>query len=100
MSLSSVATRIRRIAPMAQADIEEQARYFSERSRSLVDQFLAAVNETFDALLQAPEMGNPNRLPHLTTARIRTWTIRDYPHYMVFYRAITDGIEIVRVTCC
>jgi toxin ParE1/3/4 len=44
-----------------------------------------------------PEMGTIQHFLNPRFAGIRRWRIRSFEKYLIFYRPLEDGIEVVRV---
>jgi toxin ParE1/3/4 len=77
--------------PQAQADLIEIWDYIAQDSEESADAFLDTLNERFDLLADQPQLGRER--PELGEG------IRSFPigRYLVYYRALRDGIEIERV---
>jgi toxin ParE1/3/4 len=84
--------------PLARFDLIEEAD-FIEQAYNLdrAKAFLFAANETFQQLAVMPLMGSPR--PELVPAipDLRQWRIKGFTDYLVFYRPLADGVEIIRV---
>lgn len=71
--------------------------YLAQRSRTVAVQFLRAADATFEQLAAMPELGQ--RQEHLSKrfAGLRAWQVRGFENYLIFYRPIEGGVEIIRV---
>ncbi len=80
-----------RRTPQARLDLIDAALYIAEDNPDAADQFLDAIAKTMDRLARHPQLGRVRRelAPKL----------RSFPHrqYVIFYRPIERGIEVVRV---
>lgn len=83
--------------PKARQDIVEIAIYLAERSIEASDAFLEAIQSAFQLLASLPEMGSPRRFQSPRLAGMRMWPVEGYENYLIFYRPLSDGIEVVRV---
>ncbi|HYH39722.1 MAG TPA: type II toxin-antitoxin system RelE/ParE family toxin [Azospirillum sp.] len=82
--------RVRR-TDRARTDLEEIWWYVAQDSVAAADRLIRAIDETFRRLSEHPAMGRSRESlqPNL----------RSHPHgsYVVFYRPVDGGIEVVRV---
>jgi len=84
--------------PAARRDLVEHYAYlYDNASEAVADRFLSRVEETFDFLLQQPEIGAPLRLRSHDLAGLRKWRVKDFDNHLVFYEPHPDGVSIVRV---
>jgi plasmid stabilization system protein ParE len=44
-----------------------------------------------------PEMGRVRDFPHCDLGELRSWAIQGFERSLIFYRALPDGIEVIRV---
>jgi toxin ParE1/3/4 len=77
--------------PRAEADLIAIWRHIAEESPRRADRLLDRLDETFSRLADLPYLGKarPDLAPGL-----RMFPVREY---LIFYRPIEDGIDIVRV---
>jgi toxin ParE1/3/4 len=80
-----------RLAEQARADLDEIWLYIAEDNPSAADRFLDTLYERFLLLAGQPLLGRDR--PELAL------NLRSLPvgNYVIFYRPIDDGIEVVRV---
>lgn len=83
--------------PEARSDLSEIAARIARNNVSAALRFLDAAEETFANLLHSPELGivGEFRSPRLTG--VRRWRIDGFENYLVFYRILDRGIEVIRV---
>lgn len=92
MSTGTVVKRER-----AKDDLLDYALYIAVDQPAAAARFLRAAEDAFAKLASMPEMG---ALYGFTDARfvdLRFWPLRGFENYLVFYRPLPDGIEVVRV---
>ncbi len=77
--------------PRAKADLVEIWDYIADDSEERADAFIATIDQKFQALAGRPNMG---RLREELAERLRSFPVG---RYVIFYRPISEGIEIVRV---
>lgn len=79
------------ISPTASRDLDEIIDYFTERNIDAGERFIKGFNTKCRNLLQFPNMGR-------SYADLAP-SLRGLPvdGYIIFYRPVDDGIEIVRV---
>lgn len=83
--------------PQARADLSEIASYLAQDSLSAALRFLEAAETTFADLASSPELGTLDEFRSPRLAGVRRWRIRGFNSYLVFYRALDQGIEVIRV---
>lgn len=85
------------IRPQAQAEIDDHAEFIALDSPDAGRRFLAAIERTFEALLNLPHLGAAwvSRDPRLRG--VRRHPVKDFRNHLVFYRPIEEGIEILHV---
>lgn len=80
------------IRERADRDIDEQLVYLARQSHATAERFLEAIDRTLKILAESPDRG------FLWDADgIRVWSIRGFTNWLIFYRLIDDGIEIIRI---
>jgi toxin ParE1/3/4 len=85
------------IQPAAARDMEEQADYLAQRSLDAATRFARAVEETFQQLASMPGMGSPREFRNPALAGLRVWRLRGFENYLIFYRPVEQGVEVLRV---
>jgi toxin ParE1/3/4 len=77
--------------PRAEADLIAIWRYIAEQSTRRADRLLDRLDETFSRLADLPYMGKARAD---LAPGLRMFPMQEY---LIFYRPVEDGIEIVRV---
>ena len=85
------------IRPKAQGDLDETADYIGRENPDAALRFLTAAEATFKQLLDTPGLGRIREYLDLRLAGLRSWRIRGFENWLVFYRPADGGIEVVRV---
>lgn len=81
----------------AQRDLFKLSVYFGEISERLADRFMACVETTFDLLASFPSLGSACEDDHPALVGLRLCSIKRFRSYLILYRRLDDGIEVVRV---
>jgi|SRR6516165_5223118 toxin ParE1/3/4 len=81
----------------AAADLLEHFVFIGEHSEEVALRFLHAAQETFELLATQPEIGRVTAYRNPLLAGMRVFPVKSFENYLVFYRPIRDGIEVVRV---
>ena len=80
-----------RVSDVASADLEEIWLFIAQDDPDAADRFLRNLVSRFPTLASMPDMG---RLREELAARVRSFPVGNY---VIFYRPMGGGIEIVRV---
>ena len=80
-----------RISHRAEADLAEIWLHIAENNPQAADRLTSRIVEKYQTLLRFPELGS---LCEELAPRLRSLVVDSY---VIFYRPIEDGIEIVRV---
>ncbi len=85
------------IRPRADQDLDHHFAYIAEHNAPAAERFLLAAKETLERLAAMPELGGvcESLDPRLTG--IRVWQVSGFKSYLVFYRPVQGGIEVVRI---
>jgi toxin ParE1/3/4 len=90
-----VARVVKRLA--AEQDLDDIAAFLQAASPHTAIRFLEAADRACARLAEMPDLGSAYESPHPALAGLRLWSIRDFKRYVILYRPIPDGIEVVRV---
>lgn len=85
-----------RIRPEATVDLEEIVKFLDTRSQDAGDHFLEEFFEAADLLAGMPGLG-PVRRTRGRLKGVRSWPLKKFGDYLVFYFRVDVGIEVVRV---
>ncbi len=83
--------------PQAVEAIIDQAAYIGQDSPAAAERFLDAVEVTFADLEKTPRLGRSYESEHPRLTDLRVWRVKGFPKYLIFYRPVPDGIEIIHL---
>ena len=83
--------------PKAKRDIVDIASFIALDSAPAAERFVEAVEVTLQALARMPRMGAARTFRRPSLAGLRMWSIKGFERYLVFYRPLPDGIDVIRV---
>lgn len=84
------------VRPKFWSDLQEESAWLASRAGERVaDQWASAVWDSVEELKRNPLLGRP-RLD-LPMSGIRSWRIRHYPNWSLFYAAKEDGLVLYRL---
>ncbi len=83
--------------PEVDEDLFEIATYIAMDNPGAAMAFLDAVEETFDDLGRTPGLGRHRRFSSPRLAGIRSWRVKGFPNYIIFYRESPRALEIIRI---
>lgn len=81
----------------ARQDLLDHYVYIGRDNLDAADRFLAAAEAAFEQLAQMPGLGAPRRFRNPDLADVRQWRVPGFENYLIFYRPLDDGIEVLRV---
>jgi toxin ParE1/3/4 len=89
--------RVLKRAP-ASRDLIDHFVFLSENaSVDVARRFIQSANSAFKELTQMPQIGASRTFRNPRFAAVRMWPIRGFERFLVFYRPLKDGIEVLRV---
>jgi toxin ParE1/3/4 len=84
--------------PRARRDLVDHYSYLLQRNPEAAERFLIAAQEMFKRLSAMPEMGHLWLSPYERLKDIRVFPlIPVFTKYLVFYRPVKSGIEILHI---
>ena len=89
--------RVVHVRPRARRDIDDIADYLARQRTDAGRRFYDAAQRTFRRLASMPLVGVPRTFENSPITDLRSWRIRGFPNFLVFYRPTDDGIEVIRV---
>jgi toxin ParE1/3/4 len=78
-------------------DLEEIADFIANESLDAALRFYEAAEAAFEELAQMPEMGASRTFRNSRLGLVRMWPIPRFENWLIFYRPIDQGIEVLRV---
>jgi toxin ParE1/3/4 len=88
--------RIRR-HPQVREDLIDIYRYIYQRSPQAAEKVYAAIQRSIRSLLDTPGVGRRWSTTDPRLAGLRVTPCTPYRNYLLFFRAVRDGIELYRV---
>jgi toxin ParE1/3/4 len=85
------------LTPAADRDADEHFIYIAGRSRPAAERFFESLDATLVRLASMPELGQRQNFRRPELAGLRGWQVQGFEKYVIFYRPIERGIEVVRV---
>jgi len=79
-------------------DLHNIVRYLELHSTSAADRFVEEIFPALDALAEMPGKGSPKHFSNPKLEGIRSWSLPRFRNFVILYRVITDGIEVLAVT--
>jgi len=83
--------------PEAHADIEESAVFIGDDAPDVALRFLDAVEATVRRVAKNPAIGAGRDFARSELTGLRFFAVKGFTKYLIFYRPIPNGIEVVRV---
>jgi toxin ParE1/3/4 len=86
------------IQEAAERDILRQFEWYSERGLpDIARRFRLAVKSSVDDLLLAPQAGAPKPVANVELKGLRTWPLKGFDEFRIYYLVEDDLIKVVRV---
>ena len=76
-------------------DVLDIVRYLRQRNPDAAARFVEAFRSAVDLLSGMPQLGR--RRPDLGTPDTRSWRVRKFPRYLIFYEVLPDRVRLLRV---
>lgn len=82
----------------AKLDLINHAVYLlTESSPETADRFVDAAEAAFTQLAGQPQMGWQLTFRNHRLSDMRVWRVKGFTDYLIFYRPLDDGVDIIRV---
>lgn len=85
------------VRAQAEEEVDAIAVTIAKDNLSAALRFYDRVQETFDFVSRWPQSGTSRRRPDKSLRGLRSYPIRGYRTYLVFYLPLPDGAEILHV---
>ena len=87
---------IKRVA--AKRDLTDHFVFLGENaSVEVARRFLHACNVSFETVARMPQLGTQRKFRNPRFSSVRVWLVKGFERYLIFYRPLADGVEILRV---
>ena len=84
------------VRDQAWADLEELGAFIAKDNRAAATEVVRQLRLSFEQLARMPQLGRAVRNINMTE-QLRMWLSPAFRNYLIFYRELHDGVEIVRV---
>jgi toxin ParE1/3/4 len=85
------------ITPAAEDDLINIWVYIARDNPEAAGRTYSAAEETFKTLAAMPEIGTVYWTKRSKLKGLRFFPVKQFHNYVIYYREITDGVEIIRV---
>jgi toxin ParE1/3/4 len=85
------------IRPKAENDLIQIWLYIAQDNPSAADRVFLSAEKTFESIASMPGMGSRYKARRVDLGDIRFIPVKQFHNYIIYYREIPEGIEIVRV---
>ena len=87
-----------KIRPEAQRDLEEHGRYLArEAGADVAMHFTDSARASFAAIGDVPNIGVQLHSRNPAFEELRKWRISGFAGYLIFYRSLAEGADVLRV---
>jgi toxin ParE1/3/4 len=83
--------------PAVWQDLLGQVDFISRDNPEAAERFIDAVEAAFELLADNPLLGTMCAFEHPSAQGLRHWSVTGFKQYVVFYRPLPNGIEVVRL---
>jgi toxin ParE1/3/4 len=85
------------LAPCIEDELWEIWVFIAKDNPDAAARVVEAAYETFKSLAGSPRLGRPRRFRNPRLKGIRSWRVSGFDHYLIFYRPIPEGIQVLHV---
>jgi toxin ParE1/3/4 len=85
------------IAPAAEDDLINIWVYIARNNPEAADRTYQSAEKTFETLAAMPEIGTVYWTSRARLKGLKFFAVKQFHNYVIYYREIADGVEIVRV---
>ena len=85
------------LAPAADRDADEHFLFIAKQNRDAAIRFFQALDASLERLAAMPELGQRQEFRRKELAGLRVWQVQGFENYLIFYRPVERGIEVLRV---
>lgn len=80
-----------------ETDLEDVWLRIARDSEHAADRFVDAIERTFAEIAQHPQIGWERSWKHRKLKGLRSWRVKGFPNYLVFYRIEDEIVAMVAV---
>ena len=82
---------------VAEEDLSAAYLHIGAESPEAAERLLDAVESTVRFLLETPLAGRLREFRSARAQDVRSWPVRDFSSYLIFYRPVAEDIEVIRL---
>ena len=83
--------------PCVEGELDEIWAFIAQDNPTAATSVVEAAFSAFAALAKNPSIGTRRKFRSPVLRDIRALPLSDYPKYLVFYRAVPEGVQIIHV---
>ena len=85
------------VGPSARSDMAGIVQFLSVDNPVVGERFVEQTQHTLALLAEAPGIGRPRDFDNPHLKGLRSWPVRGFRSYLIFYRPTEAGIAVLRV---
>jgi toxin ParE1/3/4 len=85
------------LAPCVEDELLAIWEYIARDNPAAATRVAESAYETFAILAAKPDLGRPRKFRNTRLRNIRSWHICGFDNYVIFYRSIPQGIQVLHV---
>ncbi len=85
------------LAPCVEGELWEIWEFIAKDNPNAATRVIEAARETFKSLAHTPGLGRPRKFRNTRLKAIRSCLVSGFDNYLIFYRPIPDGIQVLHV---
>ena len=83
--------------PCVEEELWEIWNFIAQDNPDAATRVIEAAHTTFKTLAATPGLGRTRFVRNPRLREVRSWRITGYENYLIFYRAVADGIQVNHV---
>lgn len=85
------------LAPCVEEELWAIWAFIAQNNPDAATNVIEAAYETFKDLAEEPGLGRLRKFSNLRLKDVRSWHISGFDNYLIFYRAASEGIQVLHV---
>lgn len=85
------------LAPCVELELWTIWEFVAKDNPDAATRVVASAYETFATLARTPGLGRVRKFRNPRLKGIRSWHICGFDHYVIFYRPVAEGIQVLHV---
>jgi len=83
--------------PCVEQELRAIWRFIAQDNPEAATRVVEPPYSTFGLLAANPGIGRKRRFQNPRTRQVRSWAIRGFDNYLIFYRPVPDGVQVLHV---